>query len=111
PPTVTLKFTRQGMASPAVIDYNTTAVAAAGEACEAVFGVAPVLRREGGTIPVVGDFQRYLGLGSLMLGFGLPDDRIHSPNERFYVPTFYTGIGTVIHVAGAYGRRFREDGD
>ncbi|MFW6097773.1 MAG: dipeptidase [Chloroflexota bacterium] len=110
PPSATVKIRRLGTATPAVIDYNTTAVAAATAACEEVFGVAPVLRREGGTIPVVGDFQRHLGLGSLMLGFGLPDDRIHSPNERFYVPNFYQGIETIIRFLDEYGRRYRHDG-
>lgn len=105
PPTVSLKFTRLGMANPAIMDFDTPAVAAATAACEEVFDVVPVLRREGGTIPVVGDFQHHLGLGSLMLGFGLPDDRIHSPNERFYVPNYYDGITTIIHFLDAYGRR------
>lgn len=110
PPTVSLQITRDGLASPAVIDYDTTAVAAATTACEAVFGAQPVLRREGGTIPVVGDFQRHLGLGSLMLGFGLPDDRIHSPNERFYLPNFYKGIETMIHFMDEFAQRFAEEG-
>lgn len=110
PPSVTVEIRRLGLATPAVIDYNTTAVAAATAACESVFGVEPILRREGGTIPVVGDFQRHLGLGSLMLGFGLPDDRIHSPNERFYVPNFYQGIETMIRFLDEYGARFRQNG-
>lgn len=110
PPTVSLEISRQGTATPAVIDYDTTAVAAATAACEQVFGVKPVLRREGGTIPVVGDFQRELGLGSLMLGFGLPDDRIHSPNERFYVPNLFKGIETVIHFMDEFAQRFAQDG-
>lgn len=109
PPTVSVAFKRMGMADPAIMDVDTTAVAAASLACEAVFDVAPVLRREGGTIPVVGDFHRHLGLGSLMLGFGLPDDRIHSPNERFYLPNFYQGIETLIHFWDILAKHSRQD--
>ncbi len=110
PPTMSLTIRRMGSAWPVVIDYNTTAMAAASAACESVFGARPLLRREGGTIPVVSDFQKHLGLGSVMLGFGLPDDRIHSPNERFYLPNFYNGIATVIHFIDEYARRYGENG-
>ena len=106
PPTVNVSITPQGLASPSINDYNTTAVAAASVAYREVFGNAPVMRREGGSIPVVGDLQKHLGLGTVMMGFGLPDDRIHSPNERFYVPNFFQGIETIIRFMDEYARRY-----
>jgi acetylornithine deacetylase/succinyl-diaminopimelate desuccinylase-like protein len=48
--------------------------------------------REGGSIPVVAQFQADLGMETILMGFGLPDDQIHAPNERFYLPNFYRGI-------------------
>ena len=58
--------------------------------------------REGGSIPVVGLFQAYLGLETVLMGFGLHDDRIHSPNERFYLPNYYRGIETSIRFLEKY---------
>ena len=75
---------------------------AASEACEKVFGARPVYMREGGSIPVVAQFQDMLGMETVMVGFGLPDDHIHSPNERFYLPNFYNGVLTGIHFLAAY---------
>ena len=51
--------------------------------------------RSGGSIPIVGVFDRYLGIPSVMMGFGLPDDNLHAPNEKFHLPNFYRGIETV----------------
>ena len=67
------------------------------------YGKEPVLMREGGSIPVVGEFQTHLGLETVLMGFGLPDDCIHAPNERFYLPNFYRGIETSIHFLLMYG--------
>jgi acetylornithine deacetylase/succinyl-diaminopimelate desuccinylase-like protein len=61
-----------------------------------VFGNPPVYEREGGSIPVVATFQTELGIDSVMLGYGLPDDNLHSPDERFYLPNFYGGIEATI---------------
>lgn len=103
PPSVDLNITAWGMAQPVITDVNSAAVRAAASAYAAVFGQEPIFRREGGSIPVVGDFQKYLGLDTVLMGFGLPDDRIHSPNERFYLPNFYRGIETVIHFLAEHG--------
>jgi len=59
--------------------------------------------REGGSIPVVGQFQEFLGLETVLMGFGLPDDKIHAPNERFYLPNYYRGIETSIRFFHEYG--------
>ncbi len=55
-----------------------------------------MFRREGGTVPVVGMIKEHLGLDSLMLGFGLPDDNLHAPNEKLHLPNFHRGIETFI---------------
>ena len=51
--------------------------------------------RCGGSIPIVTDFQDVLKLPSVMMGFGLPDDNLHAPNEKFHIPNFYRGIEAV----------------
>lgn len=97
PPSIKVTFTFRGGAPASITDYNTPAVKAAERAYATVFGREPVLMREGGSIPVVGLFQQHLGVETVLMGFGLPDDKIHAPNERFYVPNYVRGIQTVIH--------------
>ncbi len=70
-------------------------VAAAAEAMEQVFHKKTVYMRSGGSIPVVGLFQKHVGIPSVMMGFGLPDDHLHAPNEKFHLPNFYRGIESV----------------
>jgi acetylornithine deacetylase/succinyl-diaminopimelate desuccinylase-like protein len=55
-----------------------------------------VFIRSGGSIPIVGDFERHLKIPSVMMGFGLPDDNLHAPNEKFHMVNFYRGIESVI---------------
>ena len=86
-------------------DVATPAIKAAAAAYEEVFGREPVYMREGGSIPVVSQFQSELKLETVLMGFGLPDDRIHAPNERFYLPNFYRGIQASIHFFEELGRR------
>ena len=68
------------------------------------FGREPILVRLGGSIPVVTTFQKVLGVETILMGFGLPDDRLHSPNEKLHLPNFYKGLETVLrfmeHLAG-----------
>jgi acetylornithine deacetylase/succinyl-diaminopimelate desuccinylase-like protein len=52
--------------------------------------------RSGGSIPVVNIFQELLGIPTVLMGFGLPDDRIHAPNEKFHLQNFFNGIATSI---------------
>lgn len=66
-------------------------------ALETVWGIRPVLKREGGSIPVVGDMQRILGVDSVLTGFGLPGDNVHAPNEHVHLPTLFRGIDSLIH--------------
>ncbi len=84
--------------SPASIsNRNNVGVRAMGKALETVWGTRPYFRREGGSIPVVGEMQTLLGIESVVCGFGLPDDNIHAPNEKMHLPTWYRGIDAAIH--------------
>jgi acetylornithine deacetylase/succinyl-diaminopimelate desuccinylase-like protein len=81
-------------------------VAAAAPALEAAFGRAPVLMGCGGSIPVVSSMKTILGMDSLLVGFGLDDDQVHSPNEKFDVRCFERGIDSHIRILAALaGRR------
>ncbi len=86
-----------------VLDRHSPALEAASRAYEMAFGKRPVFTREGGSIPVVATFKRVLGIDSVLMGFGLPDDRIHAPNEKFHLPNFYRGIETVLYFLDFYG--------
>jgi acetylornithine deacetylase/succinyl-diaminopimelate desuccinylase-like protein len=80
-----------------ISDRNNASVMAMVKALEAVWGTPPYFRREGGSIPVVRDMQRLLGIESVISGFGLPDDNVHAPNEKMHLPTWYRGIEAFIH--------------
>ena len=81
---------------PALVDRNHPAVRAAAFAYKKGFGAFPVFLRSGGSIPVVTTFQEVLGCPAVLMGFGLPEDHIHGPNEKFYLPNFYNAIATSI---------------
>jgi acetylornithine deacetylase/succinyl-diaminopimelate desuccinylase-like protein len=80
-----------------ISDRKHAGVKAMEKALESVWGRPPLFRREGGSIPVVSDMQRLLGIESVVTGFGLPDDNIHAPNEKQNLPTWHRGIDTLIH--------------
>jgi acetylornithine deacetylase/succinyl-diaminopimelate desuccinylase-like protein len=96
PPTVTVTVRTQSQARPALVDRRHPALAAAAAAYCRGFGTAPALLRSGGTIPVVNVFQQVLGAPTALMGFALPDDRIHAPNEKFHLPNYFNGIATCI---------------
>ncbi|MBN1449752.1 MAG: dipeptidase [Anaerolineales bacterium] len=103
PPIVQMELRIIGKAEPVKIDYKSPAVQAAATAYERGFGASPVFLRGGGSLPIVRamiDELSQPGQGDIpivMIGFGLPDDRTHAPNEKFHLPNFYNGIETVIH--------------
>ena len=55
------------------------------------------------SIPIVGDFANHLGIPTILMGFGLPDDGLHSPNEKYKVDNYYLGIMTIAHFFEQYG--------
>ena len=84
--------------SPASIsDINNPGVVALGKAIETVWGKKAILKREGGSVPVVSQMQRLLAVESVCTGFGLPDDNLHAPNERQHLPTWFKGIEAMVH--------------
>ena len=71
-------------------------VRAATQALKAEFGRETVFIRSGGSIPIVGEFARHLGMPTVMMGFGLPDDNLHAPNEKFHLANFHRGIQSIV---------------
>ncbi|MBI1319609.1 MAG: dipeptidase [Candidatus Hydrogenedens sp.] len=80
----------------AIMDRYSPYMKSATSALATVWGVEPIFTREGGSVPVVGMMQQMLGVDSIMLGFAMPDDGIHGPNERQYLPNTWRGIETYI---------------
>ena len=83
-------------ADPMLIRTDNRYVQASKAAMKEVFGRDTVFIRSGGSIPVVADFEKHLKIPSVMMGFGLPDDNLHAPNEKFHIPNFYRGIESII---------------
>lgn len=75
------------------------------DAYETTFGKRPLATRSGGSIPIIATFERVLGVKSILMGFGLGSDAIHSPNENFPLHNFYTGIRTVAEFYSRYGHK------
>jgi len=78
-----------------LVDTSSPYITAAAQALKETFGRETVYMRSGGSIPIVGLFQRCLGIPSVLMGFGLPDDNLHAPNEKFHLANFYRGIEAV----------------
>lgn len=86
-----------------VVNPDHPAIRVAARAFGELFGRDTVFVRSGGSIPIVGDFATHLGIPTVLMGFGLPDDGLHSPNEKFSVENYFTGIQTVAHFLEQYG--------
>jgi acetylornithine deacetylase/succinyl-diaminopimelate desuccinylase-like protein len=99
PPTTHVDVRLLSHAYPALVERDAPAVQAAVKAYQLGFGAEaePVFLRSGGTLPVVADFMRILRAPVVMMGLGLPDDNLHSPNEKFSLHHFYQGIRTAIY--------------
>jgi len=95
PKGVTAGFKPIHGAAPSLVDPGNPFVAAAARALAESFGQDTVFIRSGGSIPIVGLFDQHLGIPSVLMGFGLPDDNLHAPNEKFHLPNFFHGIEAV----------------
>jgi acetylornithine deacetylase/succinyl-diaminopimelate desuccinylase-like protein len=91
PPTVRMDIEAGHGAEPYLVSPAGPRAKAALRALKSAFGHAPVLLREGGSIPIVNDFKKILGADTLLLGLALPDDNAHSPNEKFDLDCFARG--------------------
>jgi acetylornithine deacetylase/succinyl-diaminopimelate desuccinylase-like protein len=86
-----------------IVNPDHPAIAVAAEVFEESLGRKTVFTRSGGSIPIVGDFAKHLGIPTVLMGFGLPDDGLHSPNEKFKLANYYQGISTVAYFLLRYG--------
>ena len=93
---VKAEFKLLSAAPASVVDVASPFISKACEALDAVFGRKTVFMRCGGSIPIAGSFREHLGVPSVLMGFGLPDDNLHSPNEKFHLPNLYRGIEAVM---------------
>jgi len=89
---------------PIVVRTDNPYIRAATRALHQVFGKETVFIRSGGSIPIVGDFERHLKIPTVMMGFGLPDDNLHAPNEKFHIANFHRGIESIILFFEELGR-------
>lgn len=104
PPQVELKLIQQHGGNAYSMPLEHPAYKAATEAVHKVFGKVPLPKCSGGSIPIVADFEAILGVKSILLGFGLEDDNLHSPNEKFDLAMFYKGMDTVVEFVHAYAK-------
>lgn len=97
PPQVKVKVTNLHGGHPYVAPSDSPAYQAAEKAYLEVFGRKPIPVRSGGSIPIISTFEKVLGIKSLLMGFGLESDAIHSPNENYPLENFFRGIETITH--------------
>jgi acetylornithine deacetylase/succinyl-diaminopimelate desuccinylase-like protein len=90
-------------ADPIGVSTDNPYVQAATSAMHEVFATDTVFVRSGASIPVVGDFVRELNLPTLLMGFGLPDDNLHAPNEKFHLANFHRGIESIVRFLAKVG--------
>ena len=110
PKSVKVKVNYHHGGKPVVTPTNSTAYKAAELAIEKTFGKKPIPLRTGGSIPIVALFEEILGLKTLLLGFGLDTDALHSPNEHYGLQNFYIGIETIVHFYDEYAQLSKQQG-
>ncbi len=86
------------------VDPDHPAIRVAAQAFAEMLGKPTVFIRSGGSIPIVGEFAAHLGIPTVLMGFGLPDDGLHSPNEKYRISNYYAGIRTIAHFLSEYGK-------
>jgi acetylornithine deacetylase/succinyl-diaminopimelate desuccinylase-like protein len=104
PKGVTFELKVLSSGAPSLTDPDNPYIDAAAEAMKQIFGKETVYIRSGGSIPIVGVFDRYLGIPSVLMGFGLPDDNLHAPNEKFHLPNLFRGIEAVARYLEILGK-------
>jgi acetylornithine deacetylase/succinyl-diaminopimelate desuccinylase-like protein len=107
PKCVTVEVTCHSYTPAVLVPMHSPAMELASEAIETGFGARPTFMRGGGSIPVVELIKSILGIDTLLVGFGLPDDRVHSPNEKFDLDALHKGARTA---AALYERLARLEG-
>ena len=108
PKSVKMKITNLHGGEPALTPTDSVAYKAASEAIREAWGKYPVPMMEGGSIPIVALFKKELGIDSLLLGFGLAEDAIHSPDESFGLFNFFKGTETIMRFYGHFSEMFRK---
>jgi len=104
PKGVTADYKVLHSAAPSLVNPDNRFIQAAATAMQQVFANETVYIRSGGSIPIVGSFDQHLGIPSVMMGFGLPDDNLHAPNEKLHLPNFFGGIEAVARYLEILGR-------
>lgn len=105
PPYVKVKVTAHHGGEPAVTPTDSDAYKAASDAFKEVWGKTPIPSRDGGSIPIVALFKKELGLDTVLMGFGLDSDAIHSPNEHYGIKNFLLGIETIVSFYKHYAKK------
>jgi acetylornithine deacetylase/succinyl-diaminopimelate desuccinylase-like protein len=104
PKGVTAEFKPIHSARPSLVNPDNRFIQAAADAMQQIFGKPTVYIRSGGSIPIVAAFDEFLGIPSVMMGFGLPDDNLHAPNEKMHLPNFFRGIEAVARYLEILGK-------
>jgi acetylornithine deacetylase/succinyl-diaminopimelate desuccinylase-like protein len=97
PKSIQWEITKMSGGPASIANRNHPGAIALSDALETVWGKKPLYKREGGSIPIVADMQKILGVDSVLTGFGLPDDNIHAPNEKLHLPTWKNGVLAIIN--------------
>jgi acetylornithine deacetylase/succinyl-diaminopimelate desuccinylase-like protein len=105
PDCVKVKVTNLHGGQAYVSPMDSVAYQAAAKALETTFGKRPIPVYSGGSIPIIATFEKVLGIKTILMGFGLDSDAIHSPNENFPVTNLFKGIESVIHFYENFGKR------
>ena len=107
PKGVTVNVTPHHGGEPAVTPVDSVGYLAASDAYEKSFGVKPIPVRSGGSIPIVAMFEKELGLKTVLMGFGLDSDAIHSPDEHYGLFNYYKGIETIPYFYESFAKRMK----
>lgn len=108
PKTIQVSIQCLTLAEPALTPIDSPGVKTAMTALEKGFGKKPLYQREGGSIPVVTHFKKILGLDTVLLGFGLPDENAHAPDEFINLENFFGGINTIVHFYGELAHQLKK---